>query len=228
MKHKKFIGITLLFYQEKKSNYVAFLKSYILKIQNWDDLQMEIKKIISVSKTLKYIGVEDVFYVSGPLKEEEVLGKSYIDDIIKIKDAKKLLLKKSEYTFNFQKSIQKEKWFLFSLIYFYYDKSIGDKLSISCLTPIYAKDIENAKIKIGKFCNTEYFLKKILLFKLDKMHYYNLKYIGIEDVSIIEENVEEKGSFEYSFKKYKRIEQIHDLLPSKEKILKSFKRIINI
>lgn len=228
MENEKNIGVTLLFYQKKTSNYIAFLKSYILKIKGWNDLQIEIKKIASRNKTLEYIGIEDVFHVSGTFGEKEILGKSYIDEVTKIKDAKKLLLKQSKYTCNFQKNKQKgSKWFLFSLIYFYHDKNTGDKLSISCFTPILAVNVKNAKVKIRKFCETESFLKKIVLLKLDRMSYTNLKYIGIEDISFVEEDAEKGGSFEYSFKKYKNNDEIKSLLPPMKKILKSFEQVIN-
>jgi len=228
MKNKKNIGITLLFYSKRKSNYTSFLKSYVLEIKDWDDLQSEIKKITLLNKALKYVGIEDIFYVSGLFGEKEILGKSYIDEITKIKDAKKLLLKQKKYTCNFQENNQKEKWFLFSLIYFYHDKNTGDKLSISCLTPIFADNLKNAKIKVRKFCETEAFMKKIVLYKLDKMYYTNLKYIGIEDVSYVEENVEKGGAYECSFKTYRKIEKIKDLLPSNEKMQTSFKQVISI
>ncbi|RNA63543.1 hypothetical protein D1631_17300 [Chryseobacterium nematophagum] len=228
MKNEKVIGITLLFYQRKKRNYIAFLKSYIVRIKNWNDLQIKIKKIVSVVERLEYLGIEDIFYVSGTFKEKEVLGKSYMDEIVKIKDAKKLLLKQDKYTCKFQINKQKEKWFLFSLIYFYNDKSIGDRLSISCFTPIFAADVEKAKVKVRKFYETEVFLKKIVLFKLDKMSYTNLRYIGIEDISYVEEDVKKGGAYECRFKTYRKFEKIKDLQPSTKKIQKSFKQVMNI
>lgn len=103
------------------------------------------------------MGIEDIYYVSGPFREEEVLGKSYIDEIVKIKDAKSLLLKYNEYTCNFQRNKQKEKWFLFSLIYFYHDRLINDKLAISCYTPVFANTLKDAKLKIKAICETEIF-----------------------------------------------------------------------
>lgn len=228
VKHKKHIGVTLLFFQSKKSSYTAFLKSYILKYDNWKDLQIKIKQTTDANKELTYLGLEDVFYVSGPFKEREVLGKSYIDEIVKVKDVKRKLLKNNEYTFKFQVNNKKEKWFLFSLMYFYHDKNIDDKLAISCFTPVLANNVKAAKTKIKAISETKVFLKKILPFKLDRMFYTNLKYIGIEDISYIEEDMKNGGAFEYSFKMYRKIEKIKELLPSNEKILKSFKQISNI
>jgi len=228
MKNKKNIGITLLFYSKRKNNYTAILKSYVVKIKDWVDLQFEIKKIVLINKTLNYVGIEDIFHVSGLFGEKEVLGKSYIDEITKIKDAKKFLLNKKQYSCNFQENKQRKKWFLISLIYFYHDKNTKDKLSISCLTPIFADNLKNAKVKVETFCKTEAFMKKIVLYELDKMYFINLKYIGIEDISYVEENAEKGGAYECNFKTYRKIEKIKDLLPSDEIVRESFKKVISI
>lgn len=228
MEKEKFIGLTLLFFQKRKNNYVAFLKSYVIKSNCWDDLQTEVEHIVLADKKLTYLGIEDIYYVSGPFREEEVLGKSYIDEIVKIKDAKSLLLKYNEYTCNFQRNKQKEKWFLFSLIYFYHDRLINDKLAISCYTPVFANTLKDAKLKIKAICETEIFLKKILPFKLDKMSYANLKYIGIEDVSYIKEDVKGGGAIEESFKEYKEVDEIKELLPPNEKLLSAYHQVSNV
>lgn len=228
MEKEKFIGVTLLFFQKGKNNYTAFLKSYILKSNSWDDLQKEVEQIVLADKKLTYLGIEDIYYVSGSFKENEVLGKSYIDEIVKIKEAKNLLLKQKEYTCNFQINKQKEKWFLFSLLYFYHDKLSGDKLAISCFTAIFANTIKDAKLKIKAICETESFLKKILPSQLDKMSYTNLKYIGIEDISYIKEDVKNGGAIEQNFKKYKEVDAIKELLPPNEKIEKAYHQASNV
>ena len=50
MKKKKFIGVTLLFFQIEKSIYIAFLKSYIVDCNSWDDLQKKVEQIVFVDK----------------------------------------------------------------------------------------------------------------------------------------------------------------------------------
>lgn len=45
------------------------------------------------------------------------------------------------------------------------------------------------------------------------MSYANLKYIGIEDVSYIKEDVKGGGAIEESFKEYKEVDEIKELLP---------------
>jgi hypothetical protein len=231
MMTKKVCGITLLFaYMQSSYDLIeAQLKSYVISFIDWDNLNYIAKELASKvcenaleNESIQYLGIEDVFYVSGCFKQFEILGKSYITECNTINKAQKLLLDEKNYSFNKSGLSSTSMWYLVCLLYFYHDKNINDKLTISCNTPVYSESIKTIKELILETANKEDFIKKIVTKSLDEMDYNNLKYIGVENIYSIEEDPVNNGAFQISYKDFNNIHEIKNILPDESNLKESF------
>jgi len=222
------VGITLLFYKRKRRASTAYLRSFVVEVSSLSNLKSTALKIGKRNPEQTFVGIEDVFFVSGPIREGEVLGKSYIEEITSPEETKKLLLKRKSYSFHFQtiRATTGKKWYLVSMIYFYNNKKASDKLAISCLTPVLAKNLSEVDAKIKAICQNISFLKKVLPFTIDRMEFTNLTYIGIEDVTLIKKSLLNNGCFEESFNDYKNLHELKGILPDKNYIEKTGKKVL--
>lgn len=230
MMKNRVCGITLLFASEQDSSSLveAQLKSYVVQLADWKSLNCIAKDIANdvckkafANENIKYLGIEDIFYVSGIFNQFEILGKSFIPECNTIKKAQELLIEEELYACNKFELSSSSKWYLVSLLYFYHDKDIKDKLTISCSTPIYSKSIKDIKELVLKTANKEAFVNKIVTESLDEMNFRYLKYIGIENIHLITENPNDNGAFQVLYKDFNNIQEIKNILPKESDLKKS-------
>ena len=231
---RKYCGVTLLFFQKKDSKYVAFLKSYVLKANNLDELERQVKSLLEknkiasyenvnnfINETLYYVGIEDIFTVSGAFEEFAMLGKSYLDDHNTLEKTRELLLNSSNYDCMGGEP-NRYNWFLVSLIFLYEDKKDNDCLAISCLTAVKGIDYIEIIRKITKKAVTKSFKRRILYKTLDRMNYEFLTYVGVENISDIIEDTEYNGAFDIVYRDFYSLKELLAFIPD-NRVFDNFK-----
>ncbi len=220
------IGATILFALKSGKTYTGYLKSYVLNISSWSDLMRKTKEISKKEPDLIYIGIEDVFYVSGPFGESNTLGKSNLFEIKTIKGARELLLDKANYSHHFAKSKKLDsKFFKVSLVYYYRNVEINDIGVKVCIIPVKAKSLSEIKSKLNQFIKTEKFLKKAFP-DLNLSDYKYLKYVGIEDISEIKANPKDNEAFEVFYKEKVTMKSLNKLIPNTDSLKSCLKNLI--
>lgn len=173
------IGVTLLFKDKKDKKIIGILKSAVLNI-NPEKLNKEVEDYaVKIEKEMdyQYIGLNDVFSVSGDAQQGEVLGRHTFYDVININDAKKLIADKGySYNPNISKS-----YFNFSSVYLC--DNLNEKYTISILSIIFSKP-ENVVEEVLKLSCNQNFIEKIRNHSLEKIN--NLVFVGIEDICDID------------------------------------------
>lgn len=221
------IGVTILFALKSNRTYTGYLKSYVLNVSNWSSLMRSIKEICRKEINLTYVGIEDVFYVSGPFSESNTLGKSNLFEVNTIKGAKELLLDKTNYSYHFTKPKRTDKtWLKVSLVYFYHNTKLNDKRAMVCMIPVNARNLSEIKMKLAKFIKTEKFLKKAFP-GLDILDYKYLKYIGIEDISEILTNPKRNEAFEVFYKEKLTMKTLNKLIATTDSLKTSVQNILS-
>ncbi len=121
------IGITLLYSVLEVKNLVGVLKSYVVKCQDKtsviDIAQKKAEEQINLFyPNYTYIGIEDVFTVTGEVVEGELMGRSTLYDVDSVSKAKKLV-NNIDYV-NETKS--NSEYYCANLVYFYEGNEEGE------------------------------------------------------------------------------------------------------
>ncbi len=166
-----YIGITLAFYEEKADSVFGILKSLVVDAKK--------SNVVNVANTLgnkiadyydcNYLGINDVFFVSGEPKVGEILGRTSYYDYNVISKARKL---KSEFP-----NIETGK-FLSTLIYFC-SNDIGEKFTLTVLT-ILELTKSNFEAQIEQIVNDTKLKNKIIEISVDGIKTIDL--VGIENL----------------------------------------------
>ena len=165
------IGITLVFKEKDNDLISGVLKSLVLdsKIDDFKNEVNELGNKIAKYYDYTFLGINDVFTVSGEAKQGEILGRtSYFDydDITKAKELKNEFLKNETGTF------------LSSLIYFCSNK-IGEKFTLTVLTILELTNTDFEK-QIQQIADEVKFKNKIIEISVDGID--ELNFIGVESL----------------------------------------------
>ena len=193
------VGITLLYVLEQEELCGA-LKSYVVTCSDINSLKSAVaNKVNEQSKyypTHKFLGLEDVFVVSGEVAEGELLGRTTFYELKREVEATKLLKDKNTYSSNFQTVAVGGDSFNVSLLYFNNNKiDENDSFAFSVITVLRAPDFFETEVKAIKIANSNEFLEKIINNSVYPLLRENISFLGIEDIAIVEENIERGGAY---------------------------------
>ncbi|MBN1952729.1 MAG: hypothetical protein JW801_16120 [Bacteroidales bacterium] len=227
-----YVGITLLYSFTERSNYFGALKSYVIDC-------IHVKSIIDSANnkakeqidryfpSYSYLGLEDVFVVSGKAIEGEVLGRSSFYNLNVISESKELIKEIKDYSV-FKNSSKLTCAFCVSVVYFYENVNMEDSFTFSILTIIEDKNVEGAIAKANLMAISDRFLKRIAPLSVEELNTDRVKYIGIEDVFLIEEDFKNGGSFQTFYSKdYSSEKELLKLLPSTKELNEIMEDVFN-
>jgi hypothetical protein len=213
------IGITLLFSSFQDGKLLGILKSYTIFCKSKKDLITVASNKANEQIKLhfpehKYLGIEDVFTVSGKIAEGEILGRSTFYDIKSILKTKNLVKKIKDFACNKSFFISPD-YFCISAIYFCNGTEKYNKYTFTVLTIIRGKSMNDAKKKFERVAVEHSFLNKISNISIEKFDVKKIKFIGIEDIFVVEEDIENGGSFQVFYNDtFCSEEELITILPS--------------
>ncbi|EKT3958431.1 hypothetical protein [Flavobacterium psychrophilum] len=202
-----YIGVTLVFCKEKHDSIEGILKSLVLNTNkmNFEDEVHNVANEISEHYNAKYLGINDVFIVSGIPKEGEVLGRiSYFE----YDDRRKSEKLKGNFSNTIIDCANRD--FLCSIIYFCQNDK-KEFYTITVLTVIELND-GNFENKIKNIGNDSKFKDKVIETSIDGLN--KLDYIGIER---FEEICIEYNIFERLYSDFENLEfLVKEVIPNNE------------
>lgn len=169
------LGITLLFQKESRSDIIGVLTSLCIdttKMSFYNDiLQQAIR--ISDCCNLKYLGINDIYKVTGKPAVGEILGRTLYDELTTEKEAKHLA------SFDIQSLSRTDSNIKScSLVYFCKDNySKTFTITVLTLLDLGVNDIQK---KLTTMANSLSFLNKIKEVSVEKI--ISIEFIGVEDV----------------------------------------------
>jgi hypothetical protein len=193
------IGVTLLFSLQEDEIFYGLLKSYVIECKDKNNFHQVVTQKVSGKIKLhfsnqRFLGIEDVFSVSGKAEVGEVVGRSTLYDLQSINQAKGLVKKDSEYSFLQIEDNIINPYVCVSILYFYEDNR-NTNYTFSVLTLLKNADIKKVVPKAKEIAKSKSFLYKLLKLSANKMYVSKIKYIGIEDIYLVEEDVDNGEAF---------------------------------
>jgi len=205
------IGVTLLFKKDNVKVVAGILKSIVVTSTKTDLKNKINNRANEISKfyDYKFIGINDVFFVSGEIIQGEILGRTTDYDLDTTFKAKSIVSKNFDFDIT-----SKSKQFNCSLVYLCknFDK---DKFTISVITVLNSLStsvIDDA----NHIANNTTFMEKIKANSIEKIE--SIKYIGIEDIGETELKFGVFQSFYAEFNDEKSLEK--EIISKNEMLLK--------
>lgn len=210
------IGITLLFKENVSSVVSGVLKSLVFQSETHDFKNKvdELGNKIASHYNYTFLGVNDVFTVSGEAKQGEILGRTSYYDFTTLKKANAL----KNDSFNNLTDDNQFKKLKCSLIYFCQDSKL-EKFTITVQT-ILESQFEQIMTNAIKMGNNNIFKKKIIDISLDKLN--KLDFIGIESMEEIDLKF---NVFETLYSDFENLEQLTDEIISQTELNEELKDI---
>jgi len=167
-----YIGVTLVFVDKEDKLISGILKSSVVEVER-STIERDIRKLgVEIATYYKYnfLGINDVFVVSGNVIEGEVLGRTTYYEIESNKKAQELKI-------NFSNKISDDilKMFNCSLIFFCKTEN-KEKFAITILSILKTKE-SDIEIKAKEIFDSSIFKNKVKNISVD--HLIQLDYIGI-------------------------------------------------
>lgn len=201
------IGATLLFKKKDIEIISGILKSTVIVV-NEKSAENEIQqKGLEIANfyNYEYIGVNDVFYVSGDVVEGEILGRTTYYDLNTLRKAKSIV--SNDFSFD---SDSNSQTFNCSLVYFC-ENSKGIKFTISAVTILNSSAnsiIENANLTAK---NPE-IIRKIKTSSVENI--VSALFVGIDDIGETDLKYKVFQSFYADFENIEDIKQ--EVISNKE------------
>ena len=194
------VGVTFVFYEKRTDSIFGILKSLVLEVEkvNFNNKTDEIGNKIANHYGYFYLGINDVFSVTGKTKNGEILGRTTYYEYDKIVKAKTLKNNFFKNPFDYKINIC-----ACSLIYFC-ENDKGEKFTITVVT-IVESEIINFENYIQNIANKEEFKNKIIKISIDGLT--KLDYIGIESFKEIDL---EFNIFETLYSEFKNLDSLSD------------------
>jgi len=210
------IGITLLYSVTEENNLLGVLKSYVIECKDKysviDAAYKKAEEQINLNySNYKFIGIEDVFSVTGKVAHGELMGRSTLFDIDSIDKAKELT--RSEKDLDVSKQAN---YYCGSLVYFYEGEK-GYAFTILAIVKETSKESVFKTLRDEATNNKT--LDKIIENSVDSIVKNKIKFVGIEDVNAITEDVDNGGSFQVLFNdEFNTEADLFSILPSKDEL----------
>lgn len=175
-----YIGVTLLFLDSNSNEKVnGVLKSIVLNtdLDSLNDNANTAGVEIGNHYKYDYLGINDVFMVSGKIEPGAVLGRMTYYELDSLKKAEKFL--PEFYSCNPSESL---RYYNANVFYFCQNEQ-GQNFSISILTVVKGSN-EELESKIEEIAQNQKFLKLIKDNSLEKLA--NMDFVGIEDIGEVD------------------------------------------
>lgn len=169
------LGVTLLFQKTNRTYIVGVLTSLCIEttsISFYNDV-LEQATRISDHYNLKYIGINDIYKVTGKPAVGEVLGRILYNELKTLKDAETLA---SFDVWSLSKTDSNIR--TCSLVYFCKD-SYSKTFTITVLT-LLNLEVNDIQKELEAMANSHSFLNKIKEVSAEKI--IDIKFIGVEDI----------------------------------------------
>lgn len=186
------IGVTLLFKKNNTKVVSGILKSIVVTSTK-TDLKNEIdNRANEIAKfyNYKFIGINDIFLVSGQITQGEILGRTTNYDLDTLSKAKSII--STEFSFD---DSSKSKQFNCSLVYFCKNFD-NDKFAISIIT-VLNSSVSSVIEDANNIANDIPFIEKIKANSIEKIE--SIEYLGIEDIGEVEVEIGVFQSFYAEF-----------------------------
>jgi len=207
------IGITLLHSVTEGNKLVGVLKSYVIECKDKhsviDVAYKKAKDQINLNfPDYKFLGIEDIFSVTGKVAHGELMGRSTLYDIDSIDKAKELIQSENDIDVKSQAN-----YYCGSLIYFYKGKK---SYSFSILTIVRGESKEAAIINLRNVATDSKMLNNIIRYSVEPILINKIQFVGIEYINAITEDVDKGESFQILFnEEFKSEADLYSILPSK-------------
>lgn len=202
------IGVTLLFKEKQINTIKGVLKSTVVDF--YSNNLIESTKIISNKikdyYNYEYLGINDLFVVSGDPERGELLGRNTYYELDSLNKAKSLL-PNDDYSLD-RDTVSST--FNCSIVYFC-ENNDGEKFAISILS-IVNSSLENLIPEIESLANSIDFVQKIKSNSLENLK--KIDFIGIEDICEVDLKFNVFQSFYSDFNSEEDLED--ELMSSKE------------
>ncbi|WP_089726412.1 hypothetical protein [Candidatus Thiosymbion oneisti] len=198
---ENYIGVNLLFANRQSSALNAILNSYVLNSENYKDTIDETSRIANKVNifnsekglgSMKYLGIEDIFWVIGPLEEGAMLGRMTSWGIT-FEEAKALSISHESFSFLKKPRSYKEGQFLATPIYYVSDPE--NPRAISCHMLVECTDLSSVTERAIGLSRSISFLKKIVACDAEGTKLEDLNFVGFEDIALIYQNIRKGGAF---------------------------------
>ena len=220
------VGVTLLFFMREDQVLKGILKSYVLSSDSIEEVRIEAnligeKQNVFDSRkneySFKYLGIEDIFKVIGPVEHGAMLGRMTIWDQT-IEEARKLVLDSSQFAMHSQLDSFSGKWYLATPAYFVNTHDPEELRSISCLCLIESQDPSSVIEKATCVSTSHEFKSKIVEAECEGLELDELFFLGFEDIKAESDDIQNGGAFLQLYKEIDSIEEIEDLLADEDEI----------
>ncbi len=222
-----YVGVTLLFIDRRSYDFEAVLMSFIINGLTYSDVIRELKELgekynVYDEKnrlfTFKYIGIEDIFQIVGPIGKGSLLGRTTIWDQ-SFQDAKNIISEPDKYTLHEQMNDFQGKWFLAVPVYYVKSVSKENGRIISCNCLVKSSD---TVINTENLVTSNNFMEKIIRCDSENLKLNELNFIGFEDISVVYGDVQKGEPFMKMAKKFKSLTDIYSMVIHDEEIVSFF------
>lgn len=171
------VGVTLLFKEKESNNVKGVLKSTVIDSDASDLHKLANNKGLEIAShyNYEYLGINDLFTVSGEVKNGEVLGRATFYDLNDIEKSKSLI-SNNNFAYNPETA---SKSFNCSLVYFCQNIN-KESYTISILSILESVTINEVYTMAKSLAINNDFINKIKSNSIDDLH--ELEFIGIEDI----------------------------------------------
>lgn len=214
------IGITLLYSLTEENNLLGVLKSYVIECKDkYSVIDVALKKAeeqVSLNySNYKFLGIEDIFSITGNVAQSKLMSRSTLYDIDSITKAKKLLRSGKDLDVNILIN-----YYCGSLVYFYERGTGSEKgYAFTILATVKAESKEVAFKKLRNVAMNTETIDKIIDNSIEFIVADRIKFVGIEYINAITEDVENGGSFQVLINKEFQTEtDLLSILPSKDEL----------
>lgn len=174
------IGVTLLFKENDRNIIKGVLKSTVIdaNTETFIDAAKELGSQIAKYYDYKYLGINDLFTVSGKVENGEILGRATFYELDEL-DKSETLTSNNNYSFNTKTELNS---FNTSLVFFC-ENNDNEKFTITVLSKFDSKNNE-VLLDANKLGNNALFHEKIKTTSVEEIE--NIKFIGVEDICDID------------------------------------------
>lgn len=222
LKMSDYIGFTLLFSKKEEVIYKGVLKSYVLSVCDLADLKSAAKRkaeeqIDAHYQDYEYLGLEDIFLVSGLPSEGQILGRTSFYDFKSLEQARSLVLSEEDYPFD--STASNALFYSTSLVYFYNDPEGEDyNFALTIFTVLDVKSHQDAKFNSLRLSVDRAFLARIVELSVEDLEVENLEFVGIEQVCPIFEDITLGGAFQTFYQEFQSKQEVESQLPEESYI----------
>ena len=212
----EFIGVNLLFAEEDDKTVIGHLISFILhRHKTFTEIQSKCKnmakKYITTQKKnkikVRYLGIEDVFGIVGPIENGALLGKASYFEYDTLSKAKSLIEKPESFYCNYEFN----KYLAEAIFTAKDDQGL---FTISCLALIEEKVSSEAVEKAIKTIKSKKFRGKVR--RLDNETLNNLTFIGLRSLEDISSKDLMKEPFRWLYSEFTDIKELKEKLSEKD------------